>query len=349
VTAEPALAACSVYASPRWLEVQTLGGRAPSRLLTAPDAVGARAWLAIHDRVPTRNPRYAIASLCRGFSQLPAAASYVGLASGYQTDVATRAGCDVLAAVFADALASGPAQPLIVPFATDRLARALAEFAPDAPRLLEAGDAWLLDPARSFEAWRATLPRPTRQTILRDERQFAEAGFAESIEPLGASVAAFAELVSLHARRYGLDEPVAALAPHLAAIAQVFGDDALLFAARRDGRLVAAALGLVHGEHIYMRMVGNDHEVVAGTGAHFVLTFYRPLALCAARGFAGVHLGLSIDRTKRSRGATIEPLWTVVLGALPAPVDGRALFAERLAAIAEQDEGTAAALRGRAW
>jgi CelD/BcsL family acetyltransferase involved in cellulose biosynthesis len=341
-----ALAPCSVYASPRWLEVQCAGGRAPSRLLTAPGAAGApRGWLPIHDRVPTRNPRYSLATLLRGFPAVPGSASYLGLASGYQTDVATVAGEDALGDLIGDALRAGPHQPLIVPFATDRLARALAAIAPGAPRVLEAADAWLVNPHPTFEAWLAALPARTRGAIGHDERRFAAAGLDETRLPLGPHVAAFAELVSLHAARYGHDEPAAGLAPHLADIARAFGDDAILFAALRGGKLVAAALGLVHGAHIYMRMVGNDRDAVGGTAAHFVLTFYRPLQLCAERGLTGVHLGLSIDRTKRSRGAQIAPLWTIVLGGLPAPVDAAALAAARLAELGAGDPGSAAALR----
>ena len=349
-----ALAPCSVYASPRWLAVQTAGGRAPTRLLTAPDAAGApRAWLPIHDRLPTRNRRYRLDWLCRGFPAVLEVASYVGLASGYQTEVATTAppgdgGADgeadtaLLAALLGEALRDGPRQPLIVPYATDRLARALARIAPDAPCVLEAADAWLINPHPTFEAWLAALPREIRRIVLQDERRFAAAGFAEAVLPLAPHVHAFAELVSLHARRYGLDQPVAQLAPHLADIAAAFTDDAVLFAARRGGELVAAALGLVHGAHLYMRMVGNDHAVVAGTAAHFALAFYRPLRFCAERGLAGVHLGLSIDRTKRSRGAAIRPLWTIVLGDLPARVDARALLPARLEALAREDPGGAA-------
>lgn len=353
-----ALAPCSVYASPRWLAVQTAGGRAPTRLLTAPDATGApRAWLPIHDRLPTRNRRYRLDWLCRGFPAVLETASYVGLASGYQTEVATAAppgdrgadggepGTALLAALLGEALRDGPRQPLIVPYATDRLARALARIAPDAPCVLEAADAWLINPHPTFEAWLAALPREIRRIVLQDERRFAAAGFAEAVLPLAPHVHAFAELVSLHARRYGLDEPVAQLAPHLADIAAAFGDDAVLFAARRGGELVAAALGLVHGAHLYMRMVGNDHAVVAGTAAHFALAFYRPLRFCAERGLAGVHLGLSIDRTKRSRGAEIRPLWTIVLGDLPARVDPRALLPARLEALAREDPGGAAQFR----
>jgi hypothetical protein len=357
-----ALAPCSVYASPRWLAVQTAGGRAPTRLLTAPDAAGApRAWLPIHDRLPTRNPRYRLAWLCRGFPAVLEAASYVGLASGYHTEVATaaapgdrgeaaggdEAGTALLAALLGEALRDGPRQPLIVPYATDRLARALARIAPDAPCVLEAADAWLCNPHPTFEAWLAALPREIRRIVLQDERRFAAAGLAQAVLPLAPHVGAFAELVSLHARRYGLDEPVAQLAPHLADIAAAFGEDAVLFAARRGGELVAAALGLVHGAHLYMRMVGNDHAAVAGTAAHFALAFYRPLRFCAERGLAGVHLGLSIDRTKRSRGAAIHPLWTIVLGDLPAPVDARALLPARLDALAREDPGGAAGFRDR--
>jgi hypothetical protein len=344
-----ALAPCSLYGSPRWLEVQVAGGRPPTRLHTAPSSSGApRAWLPIHDRRPTRNPRYSHASLCRGFPGIPEAASLVGLASGYHTDVATVAGGDdALAVAFDDALRSGPPQPLIVPFATERLAHALAKIAPGAPCVLEAADAWLWRRHATHEAWLAGLPSRVRRNVVQDERAFAEAGLGEAVLPLGPHVAAFAELVSRHARRYGLDEPAAGLAVHLSAIAQVFGDDALLFAAFRGGELVAAALGLIHGAHLYMRMVGNDRDAVGGTASHFVLAFYRPLQLCAERGLDGVHLGLSIDRTKRARGASIEPLWTVVLGALPAPVDARALQAARLDDIARGDPGSAAAIRER--
>lgn len=350
-----ALAPCSVYASPRWLAVQTAGGRAPTRLLTAPDAAGApRAWLPVHDRLPTRNPRYRLAWLCRGFPEPPEAASYVGLASGYHTEIATVAappgeagGAELLAALLGEALRDGPRQPLVVPYATDPLARALARIAPDAPCVLEAADAWLFNPHPTFEAWRDALPRDARRIVRQDERRFAAAGFAEAVLPLAPHVPRFAELVSLHARRYGLDEPVAQLAPHLADIAAAFGDDAVLFAALRGGELVAAALGLVHGAHLYMRMVGNDHAVVAGTASHFALAFYRPLRFCAARGLAGVHLGLSIDRTKRARGAAIQPLWTIVLGELPARVDAGALLPARLDALGREDPGGAAQIRER--
>ena len=342
------LAPCSVYASPRWLEVQVAGGRAPGRLLTAPDAAGApRAWLPIHDRVPTRNRRYSLDHLCRGFPSIPAAASYAGLTSGYQNDVAMVRGADVLAELVEEALRTGPAQPLIVPYATTRLAHALARIAPDAPCVLEAADAWMLNAHPTFEAWHAALPGDVRREIVHDQRRFAKAGFDEAVQPLGPHVGAFAELVSLHARRHGLDEPAAELARHLSDIAHAFGDDAILFAALRGDRLVSATLGLVHGDHLYVRMVGNDHDVVGGTAAHFVLTFYRPLQRCAERGLAGVHLGLSIDRTKRVRGATLEPLWTVVLGALPAPVDAASLLEARLGDIDRDDPGAAAVLRRR--
>jgi hypothetical protein len=283
--------------------------------------------------------------LCRGFPEIPTTASYLGLASGYQTDVARVTGDNHLASLVDEALRSGPNQPLIVPFATDRFARELRTIAPDAPCVLEAGEAWLRNPHPTFEAWVAALPHDPRHVIGNDERRFARAGFEEAVLPLADHVSAFAELVELHARRYGLDEPAASLASHLSDIARVFGDDAVLFAALRSGKLVAAALGLVHGENVYMRMIGNDHDIVGGTAAHFVVTFYRPLRFCSERGLAGVHLGLSIDRTKRSRGATIEPLWTVVLGAWPAPVSARSLFEARLAAIARDDPGTAIAIQ----
>ncbi|MEO7732754.1 MAG: hypothetical protein ABIY55_17420, partial [Kofleriaceae bacterium] len=179
-----ALAPCSMYASPRWLEVQVAGGRAPTRLITTRDAAGApRAWLPIHDRLPTRNPRYRLGSLCRGFPMIPEHASYVGLASGYQTDVAMAAGEDALAALFEQALRSGPGAPLIVPFATDRLARALAAIAPQAPCVLEAADAWLLNRHATFDAWLAALPCSTRRIVLQDERRFATARFAEAVLP----------------------------------------------------------------------------------------------------------------------------------------------------------------------
>jgi hypothetical protein len=341
------LAPCSVYASPRWLEVQMAGGRAPTRLLTASRAGSPRGWLPIHDRLPTRNPRYALASLCRGFPHIPASASYVGLVSGYQTEVATLAGEDVLAELFEDALRSGPDQPLIVPYATGRLARALAHIAPDAPCVLEAADAWLLNPFPTVDAWLAAQSGDLRRQVMRDERSFARAGLEDAIVPLGGHVQPFAELVSQHARRHGLDEPVAMLVGLLSAIARAFGDDAVLFTAFQGGKLVSAQLGLVHGDHIFMRMAGDDQDVVGGSAAQFVLTFYRPLRFCAERGLAGVHLGLAIDRTKRSRGATIEPLWTIVLGALPAPVDARSLLEARLGDIADGDPGTAATLRDR--
>ena len=279
------LGPCSVYASPRWLAVQVAGGRAPSRLLTAPDVEGRpRAWLPIHDR-----PRDPQPALQRRLA-VPRLPNRAGLGEPRRAgerlpDRRGRGrGQGRAPALFEEALRSGPDQPLLVPFATTRLARALARIAPDAPCLLEAADAWLLNPHGSVEDWLAAQPHRVRQNVLRDERSFGEARFDEAVLPLGPHVDAFAELVSRHALRCGLHEPAAGVAEHLSDIARVFGDDALLFSAHRRERLVAAVLGLVHGRQIYMRMVGNNHAEVGGTSAHFVLGFHRPFAWATSGG-----------------------------------------------------------------
>jgi len=346
------LSASSLYASARWLAVQTDAGRKPSRLVTARDRAGrARCLLPIYDLLPTSNSRYSLAHLLRGSPPTlhPRAPIFGGLFSGYHTEVpiSESGGSAVLRAALDEALAGRKDATLVLPYATSALAKAVRTMAPASLLLLEAADAWLLSTHAELEQHFQTLPARTQQLIRSDERRFQASGLERRVLPLGEHIADFSALVSAHAHRYGLAEDAGDLAAYLSVIDRHFREDALLFAALQRGKLVGAALGLLHGAHLYMRMVGNDHTVVEGTSAHFVLTFYEAQRYASHRGLQGVHLGLVTDRSKRARGATIEPLWTVLTGAVPPFGELPALAASRLAELERIDAGSAAALRER--
>ena len=342
---------CSLYSSPRWLDVQVEGGRAPSRLISGERiSQQVRGLLPVYDALPTRNERYSLAHLLRGFSPawLSANAAFGGLLSGYLTEIAVVRGMDAQASIRAllqDAMAARPNTPLLLPYASNRLAAAIMAAVPATVVVLEAADAWLINPGTDCESFWSSLPSRTRYAIDRDERLFAASKLESAVLPLRGHIDQFAHLVSLHASRYGLSESPVELSAYLSIIANNFGEDSILLAALDGGRLVAAALGLIHGKHLYVRMVGNDQFAVAGSSSHFVLTFYNALRLCAARGLEGVHLGLNIDRTKRSRGAKLFPLWTIIVGATMVEADARAIGAERLRELSRIDPGCVDALR----
>ena len=336
-------AACSLYASPRWLAIQAEGGRPPSRIVTAAAPNGRpRCLLPIYDVLPTRNARYGTKHLFRGVpaSAHPGALMFGGLISGYQTDIALAQAVDadaVLASALHQARAPRPESVLVLPYARHELAVRLAKLEPSATLLLEAADAWLINPYDSVEAlWAASSAR-IRHVIRHDERRFAASGLDPAVLPLGEHIQAFAALVSQHAARHGLTESAVELAIYLAAVSRHFGEDAVLLAALERGRLVAGALGLIHGKYLYMRMVGNEPSAVAGTAAHFVLSFYNALRYSSARRLHGVHVGLSLDRTKRARGAKLLPLWTVVIGGDLRGFDARTLMAARLSELSQTD------------
>ncbi|SCF00324.1 GNAT family N-acetyltransferase [Micromonospora mirobrigensis] len=329
-----------LYSCPRWLHVLALGGRPPGGWVTA----GGRGLLPVHRGLPTRNRRYATATL---FRDLPGGIPsgefcYAGALSAYQAEVPTRpgGGGDEVAALLDEAGAwSGGADRLVVPYLTHRVASALP--ARLAARLVpEDVEAWSPPGVSTVAELLTVLPRKQRQNAQRNQRHFDRSGLTAAAEPLGACLDEFAVLAEAASRKHGQHDDSSALRRHLAAIADTFGADAVVFAARdRAGLLAGAVLGVRHDGDLFMRMSGFDEERTRGSAAYFTLMFYLPLDGAPAGPPPAVHYGAGSLAPKLHHGARLDPLWTL-LPTVVGPAERAAVLHRRLAGLpAEVPEG----------
>lgn len=334
------LAPHGLYSCPRWLQLLERGGRIPTRYLTCADDGHPAGLLPFHLTAPTANPAYAPAHLTRGLPVLlePADLSYAGPISAYQCEIPTVAGVDAAAAsttlvrlVHAAGTAAG--RSLAVPYLT---AAAAAHLSPDlqAWLLLEDFECWFTSPAQGLDEYLDGLPRHRRQNVNRDRRLFLRAGLTQAVEPLRDCVAGLARLVGRNSAKYGQSDDERALIRHIATIAAVFGDDAVVFTARTaSGDLVGAALGIFHLDALHLRMVGFDERATAGASAYFQLVYYAPLEYRVHRPHTRVHHGPKLLLTKHRHGAQLTPLWTLLLDPRPTTEDVRRANLERFATL----------------
>ncbi|MFC0003445.1 GNAT family N-acetyltransferase [Micromonospora siamensis] len=329
-----------LYSCPRWLHVLTVGGRPPGGYATA----GGRGLLPVHRGLPTRNRRYATATLFRDVpgGAPPGEFCYAGAMSAYQAEVPTRpgGGGDDIAALLDEAEAwSGGADRLVVPYLTHRVASALP--ARWADRLVpEDVEAWSPPGVGTVAELLAALPRKQRQNAQRNQRHFDRSGLTAAVEPLGACLGEFAVLAEAASRKHGQHDESSALRRHLGAIADTFGADAVVFTARDPaGPLAGAVLGVRHDDDLFMRMSGFDEERTSGSAAYFNLMYYLPLDGTPDRPPRAVHYGAGSLAPKLHHGARLSPLWTLLPAAV-APAQRAAVYRHRLAALpAEVPEG----------
>jgi len=93
-------------------------------------------------------------------------------------------------------------------------------------------------------------------------------------------------------------------AAHLNDISRVFLEIA-------DGQPVGFSLCYEWGRELHVRVVGFDYERSARF-AYFNLAYYLPLDYAIRRGFSHIHLGPGTYGAKASRGAVLDPTWSLV-------------------------------------
>jgi hypothetical protein len=311
------LRAHSLYACPRWLEVLERGGRAADYVTSGQPGAPPIGVLPLHLTSPTRNSWYSPEHLLRGLPSDTSSWSFAGPVSAYQTDIATVVDdpFDEAAALLvrrAREVATG--RHLILPYLTTT---AVERLSPPhtGTLLLENFDCWIETPAWSLEQYRQVLPSRRRKAIDRDLRAFTRSGLHAGAECLRDDVDAFAQLVVNNSAKYGNAGDHKALSRHLAHIADMFGDAAVLFTARNfGGDLVGGVLAIRHGDVLYMRMSGFDYTATADASAYFVLAYYMPVEHRLQHPYRRAHHGIGALRTKHLHGARLEPLWSLLLG-----------------------------------
>lgn len=238
--------------------------------------------------------------------------------SGYQLDLPTIASVNAeiaATALLADARRIiGETETLIIPYLTSSAASLISRI-PSVQILLEGADAWLDVPSCPFDEYIASLRADLRRSARKDFEAFKLSKLSMDVELLHNCINKFAALSMQNSAKYGrafTDEDAIA---HLNTIAEAFGNDALIFSARKDGELVGGALFLIHQNVLYLREVGFDYTTMGASNAYFVLTFHLAMRYASALSLDRIHLGLSVDGTKRTRGGRLEPLWTALVNA----------------------------------
>jgi predicted N-acyltransferase len=159
---------------------------------------------------------------------------------------------------------------------------------------------------RDFEDFLDCLKSAKRKMIRRERREVAEAGL--HIETLHGPTLTAAALAEFHPfylatvdRRWG---NAYLTRRFFALLAERLADRVVLVVARRDRRMVAAALNLLGGDTLYGRLWGalEDYRFL-----HFEACYYRALEFAIGHGLRRVEAGAQ-GQHKLQRG--YEPVWT---------------------------------------
>lgn len=198
-------------------------------------------------------------------------------------------------------------------YADTALAADYAHVLPGRTPVLLNTEASLPVPA-DFGAYPLGVSGQRRRRVHREWRRFDASGYDLAVEPLDRCVEEFVPLYLQLERRHGAELDPDDLIRVLAEQARSCGEAALVFTARRAGRLVAACLCFGDGVRLVARMFAADFAVVGGAYEYFGVTYYLPVRYAIAHGYRHLHLGVGTVGAKIARGALLEPLWAVDLG-----------------------------------
>lgn len=159
---------------------------------------------------------------------------------------------------------------------------------------------------RDFDDFLDSLKSAKRKMIRRERREVAEAGL--DIETLHGPTLTAAALAEFHPfylatvdRRWG---NAYLTRRFFALLAERLADRVVLVVARRDRRMVAAALNLLGGDTLYGRLWGAQEDY---RFLHFEACYYRALDFAISLGLKRVEAGAQ-GQHKLQRG--YAPVWT---------------------------------------
>jgi predicted N-acyltransferase len=176
-------------------------------------------------------------------------------------------------------------------------------------------DATISLPGCSFADWLGEFPSKRRQRILSEIKAYDAAGWRTEAVPLRVVIDEVVPLLAALQRKHGVLAEPRALARLLARQEQVFGEDAIVFAGRRHGRLGAFALAYRHGHVLQVRAAGFDYDLEPrAAAAYFNVVYYAPIVHAYETSALAVHLGVDSLLAKVLRGARLTSLWALPIG-----------------------------------
>lgn len=145
--------------------------------------------------------------------------------------------------------------------------------------------------------------------------QIVDARLSECLQEVGPL------LGNVH-RKHGAADSDLDTTQYLKTQAAHLNDISRVFLELADGKPVGFSLCYEWGQELHVRVVGFDYERSARF-AYFNLAYYLPLDYAIRRGFSHIHLGPGTYEAKASRGAVLDPTWSLVW---PPDDDNRAWF-----------------------
>lgn len=212
-----------------------------------------------------------------------------------------------------DAAAATAAQGVVFFYTPHEAARELAASEGALPPLLMPPEAVVPLPGNRFADYLHSLKSHKRREIGREERVFNAAGFRLETGPLSRYLSEAAPLLAQVEGKYGNNVDIDIFEDSLRRQAEALDERSVVFACREGTDLVGFVLAFEWGSTLYARTIGFDYERLRGAYEYFNLTYYQPIHHAYRRGLNALHLGLDSYDGKLSRGARLEPLWTIVI------------------------------------
>lgn len=161
----------------------------------------------------------------------------------------------------------------------------------------------------SFDAYLRHLDgvsRGARKDVRRQQNQNRKRGTTITVEDdAGRDADRLWQLMTLNERAHNR-RPFGFVRDFFTSLASELPGDAVVYAARKQGRITATSLLLRRGASGYLPMVGVDHAASGRDFTFFAIAHYRPIDDAIAGGLRTLHFGRALDGLKARRGCRLE-------------------------------------------
>ena len=161
----------------------------------------------------------------------------------------------------------------------------------------------------SFDAYLRHLDRVSRgarKDVRRQQNQNRKRGTTITAEDdAGRTGDRLWQLMTLNERAHNR-RPFGFVRDFFPVLTRELPGDAVVYAARKQGRITATSLLLRRGTTGYLPMVGVDHAAAGRDFTFFAIAHYRPIADAIAGGLRTLYFGRALDGLKARRGCRLE-------------------------------------------
>jgi predicted N-acyltransferase len=189
-------------------------------------------------------------------------------------------------------------------------------------------------PGHTWDDFIRGLPASRRNTVRRERRVSAGAGYTISVVRLDECWYEAGPLLAKVQGRYGHDDSVDEARDYLANLASGSTSPGSVILCRRNDQLIGYCHFYDFGTTRWIRSFGLDYPNLVAAFEYFELVYYLPILGAYAAGLSSVHYGIKSAQAKALRGATLHPLWAIPIGAAAATWPQRRCRAHNRAALA---------------